>query len=145
MFIPELRAQGLLQQPVGDERFSWTTVCQESVEALAGSHNLACFFADRLTHGEMEQLCTRNGEMGDPHRALLLAITLWSHLWVGHLVEYTATLGGLGRFGVVRAGREAQRSQVGNPIEIFQRVAAKRVVGGAEKTFAEVICGGYPQ
>ena len=108
--IAELRAEGLLQQPVGDGRFSWTTIFEEWVEVLAGSHNLACSFAERLTHGEVEQLRTFTSEMGDAHRALPLPITPWSHLWVDHVVEYAATIGGLGRFGAFRGGREGHRS-----------------------------------
>ena len=39
--IAELHAEGLLQQPVGDERFSRTIVFEEWVGVLAGSHNSA--------------------------------------------------------------------------------------------------------
>ena len=57
---------------------------------------------ERLTHGELEQLRTRTGEMGDAHHTLPLRKTVWTHLWVDHVVEYAATLGGLGRFGAFR-------------------------------------------
>ena len=100
--IAQLRAEGLLQQPVGHGRFSWTTVSTKWVGVFARSHNLASSFAERLTHGDVEQLCTLTCEMGAAHRALLLPITLRSHIFVDHLVEYPATLVALVRFGAFR-------------------------------------------
>ena len=69
---------------------------------FARSHNLACCFGERLTHGEVEQPRTLFGEIGDAHRALPLLIAVWSHVFVDHLVHCAATLGGLVRFGAFR-------------------------------------------